>query len=198
MVATGLVKRLVTAIKKQRQSDQAETNGNLNAANMKIKRHLEFALARLRVTEHEHGQAVHREAPDDAEGVKVRKKSNVATADEDGQNLQRNDDVDDAIAGAESRMRLPEPRAENAVLGDAIEHAIRADDGGIDRSSQDECAHHHNENVKDQAGNQRPVQTHRQPADQVFEVTLPNAVGDDHHGEERNQRSEDQAINEND
>ncbi len=36
MVATGLVNRLTTAIKKERQRDQAEADRNLHAANVKF------------------------------------------------------------------------------------------------------------------------------------------------------------------
>ena len=51
-------------------------------------------------------------------------------------NLQEDDQVDDAVGGAESRMWLAEPVGEDAVFGDAIEDAVGADDGGIDRAGQ--------------------------------------------------------------
>src|SRR5580704_11899706 len=105
---------------KQRQRDQAESYRNLHTPNIEIKWHLEFAHPRPGVSKHEHRQAVHREAPDDAEGVEVCKKSDIAAADKNGDNLQQDDDIDDAVASAESGVRLPEPGAENAVLGNAV------------------------------------------------------------------------------
>jgi hypothetical protein len=52
--------------------------------------------------------------------------------------------------------------------------------------------------VKDEARDQRAVQTHRQTTDQILQIVLANAVGNDHHRKERNQGSEHQAIDEND
>src|SRR5580692_2389779 len=72
---------------KEGQRDQAEADGNLHAANVKIKGHLKLAHPRPRVSKHEHGQPIHREAPDDAERVEVRKKSNVAATDKNGDDL---------------------------------------------------------------------------------------------------------------
>ena len=45
---------------------------------------------------------------------------------------------------------------------------------------------------------ERPFEIHGQAADQIFEETLADVVGDDHHREERNQRGEHQAVDEND
>src|SRR5690348_388163 len=128
----GLGEKIGDGYEKQRQSDEAQADRNLNAANMEIKRNLEFALAGPGVAEDENGQPVHRETPDHAEGIQVCQKSHVAAADEDGEDLKPDDDIDNAVAGAESRMGLAEPRAENSVLGDTIEDAVRTDDGGID------------------------------------------------------------------
>src|SRR2546430_10413112 len=38
----------------------------------------------------------------------------VATTNDNGNDLQRHDDIDDAIAGAEALVRLPEPCAERS------------------------------------------------------------------------------------
>src|SRR4029077_10448841 len=104
----------------ERQRDQAEADGDLHSANMKIKRYLELALPWPRVPEDEDGQAVHRKTPDHSESVEVCEKSDIAAAYENRDDLQCDDDVYDPVAGAESRMRLPEPRAENTVLGNAV------------------------------------------------------------------------------
>src|SRR5580658_8708373 len=113
---------------KEGERDQTEPDRNLHAANVKIERDLKLAHSRPGVAKNENGQAVHRETPDDAEGIEVRKKSDIAAADKNGDDLQKNDNIDDAVACAEPRMRLPEPRTENAVLGNAIQHTVRTDD----------------------------------------------------------------------
>ncbi len=42
-----------------------------------------------------------------------------------------------------------------------------------------------------------PDQVHGQPTDQIREEVRANRVGDDHHGQKRNKRCEDQAVDEN-
>jgi hypothetical protein len=50
---------------------------------------------------------------------------------------------------------------------------------------------------KRQSRNKRPRQTHRQAANQVLEIVWTDAVRNDHHRKERNQRREHHAVNEN-
>src|SRR5580704_16420576 len=57
---------------KKNKGDQAKADGDLHAAHREIERHLKFALAGIGVAQHQYRQAIHREAPDDSEGVKVR------------------------------------------------------------------------------------------------------------------------------
>ena len=95
-------------------------------------------------------------------------------------------------------MRLPEPGAEHAVFGNAVQHAVRAHDGRIHRARQDQGAHDDNEPVEYQAREKWSFQVHRQPADQVFEEVLADVVRNDHHGEEGNQGGKNQAVDKND
>src|SRR5215472_17379314 len=94
---------------KQGKSDQAETHGNLHATKIKIKRHLKFALARIGLTEYQNSQPIHRETPNDAEGIQVGQKSHMTTTDDDGKKLQRHHDIDDPIAGPKLWMWLAKP-----------------------------------------------------------------------------------------
>src|ERR1700691_3612496 len=194
----GLGEQVGDGNQEQRQRDQAQAHGDLHAADREVERHLEFALAGIGVTQHQHRQAIHRETPDDPEGVKVGEKGDVAAADHDGGDLQQHDNVDDAVAGAESGVRLTEPLAHHAVFGNAVQHAIRAHDRGVHRPSKNQRAHHNHESMEDQARDERTLEAHRQPADQILQKALANVVGNDHHREEGNQRSENQAVNEND
>src|SRR5258707_10587063 len=96
---------------KKCQRDQSKPERNLFSTNRKVERNLEFALAWVGVAQYQHRQAVHGETPDHAECVQVRQEGYVAAADENGDDLQNHDDVDDAIAGAKTRMRLAKPVA---------------------------------------------------------------------------------------
>ena len=105
----------------------------------------------MRVAEHEDGDALHREAPNHAESVQVAKEGDVAAAGNDGEDLEDHDEIDDAVRRSEARMRVPEPVGEYAIFGDAVQDAIRADDGGIHGSGQNQRADHDDEHVEDQA-----------------------------------------------
>ena len=43
----------------------------------------------------------------------------------------------------------------HAVFGHAVEHAVGADDGRVDRAGQDQEADHHHEGVQQQPGRRR-------------------------------------------
>src|SRR6266852_290215 len=149
---------------KQRERNQSESHRNLDAAEIKIEGNLELALARSRVTQNQHRQAIHREAPDHSEGIQVREESYIAAADKYGENLQAYDDVNDAIARAIARVRLPEPLSEDAVFGNAIQHSVGTDDCCVHCASENERAYHHDEPMKNQTGNQGSLKAHGQAA----------------------------------
>ena len=56
---------------------------------MKIQRHAVFAIARMRVADHEHRDALHGETPDHAERVQVGEKRHVAAAGDDREDLEK-------------------------------------------------------------------------------------------------------------
>src|ERR1700693_1316756 len=115
----------------QSKRDQTEANRNLYASDGEIERNLEIALAGAGVAKNEHGEAINRKAPDDSEGVEVGEKGHIAATDDDGYDLKKYDDVDDAVAGSKTRMRLAKPVAQYAIFRHAIEDAIRTNDGGV-------------------------------------------------------------------
>ena len=94
-------------------------------------------------------------------------------------------------------MRLAKPVAQHAVFRDAIQDAVRTDDGGIHGAGQNQGADNHDEPVENQPRPDRPLQAHGQAADQVFEEALAHIIGNNHHREKRNQRGEHQAVHEN-
>src|SRR5713101_4875724 len=104
--------------------DAPQPHGDLHATEMEVQRNLKFTLAGAGVAENEHREAIHRETPNHAKGVKVREKGHVTMADDDGDDLQRHDDIDDAIACAEALVWLPEPFAEHTVFRYPVEDAV--------------------------------------------------------------------------
>src|SRR5712671_5238897 len=58
----------------QRERNQSEAHRNLHAAEIKIERNLELALAGSRITQNQHRQAIHREAPDHSKAYKFARK----------------------------------------------------------------------------------------------------------------------------
>src|SRR5882762_2844411 len=104
----------------QRERNQSEAHRNLHAAEIKIERDLELALAGSRITQNQYRQAIHREAPDHSEGIQVREEGDIAAADQNGENLQAYDDVDNPVAGSKARMRLPEPFRQHTIFRNTI------------------------------------------------------------------------------
>src|ERR1700759_4356584 len=52
--------------------------------------------------------------------------------------------------------------------------------------------------MEDEAGDKRPGEIHGEAADEIFEEALADVVGYDHHGKKRDERREDQAVDEDD
>ncbi len=100
----------------------------------------------------------------------------VSATDDDGDDLQRHDDIDDAMARAEPFVRLPEPGAEHAVFRNAVQHPVGADDGRVYRARQDQGSDNNDEAVEYQADDKWPLKIHRQSADQVFQELLAHTV----------------------
>src|SRR5712672_3457220 len=133
----------------QRERNQPEAHRNLHAAEIKIEGNLKLALAGSRITQNQHRQAIHREAPDHSEGIQVREESNIAPADQNGENLQAYDDVDNSIAGTKARMRLPKPFRQHAIFRNTIQNAIGTDDCGVHGTGENKRAHNHDKSVED-------------------------------------------------
>ena len=57
---------------------------------------------------------------------------------------------DDAVGGAVLRMGFPEPARQDSVFSDSVQHAVRADDGGVHRARKDQHPGEHDERVERQ------------------------------------------------
>src|SRR5262249_23053522 len=108
------------------------------------------------------------------------------------------DNVDYAVARAEFWVRLTEPGRENTIFGNAIEDAVGTDDGGVDGAGENNGAYDNDEYVENDACEERASKVQGEAPDEVFQKALADVIGDDHDCEERDERSEDQAVNEND
>ena len=180
----------------QRQGDQSESDRDLAIAPSEIERHLPFARLGEFIAQHQHRQRLHRKTPHHAERVGLPEQIDVAAAEQDRHDLQADDEVDEAVGGAEFAMRMAEPIREDAVLGDAVQHAVRAEDGGVDRPGEHDGADHDDERVEQQSCRHGARQVHRQAADEIVEELRPVAVRDQHHGEKGNQRREQHRVDE--
>jgi hypothetical protein len=120
----GLGEEVHDGDQQKHQRDQTEPQRNFHAADFEIEGHAIFALAGMRVAQHEDRDAFGREAPDHAKRVEVAEERDVAAARDDGDDLHRHDDVDQAVRSAVLAVRLAEPIAEHAVFGNAIQHAV--------------------------------------------------------------------------
>ena len=95
----------------------------------------------------------------------------VAAGQHDRQQLQADDQVDDAVAGAVAMVRFLKRRSQHAVFGHAVQHAVGADDRGVLRSGQNQHARPTRRKPwKAKRAQRRADQEHRQAADQVAEV----------------------------
>src|ERR1019366_1235385 len=176
--------------------DHHQAERDFGLADEEIERHLPIAVARLLVAQHEHTKRFHGETPDHAEGVSLAEHHDVAAADHNGEQLQPDDGIDEPRGGAEGFVRVAEPLGEHTILGHAVEDAVGADDGGVDRAGEDHGADQDDESVEEQAERDGADQVHGKAADQVVEILGPGGIRDDHHGEEGNQRGEDHTVDE--
>ncbi len=60
------------------------------------------------------------------------------------------DEVDQAAGGAVFAVRLTEPIGQDAVFGDAIQDAVRTDDGGVHGTRENERTDEHDKGVEQQ------------------------------------------------
>ena len=84
-------------------------------------------------------------------------------------------------------MWLTEPGAEHAVFRDTVENTVRAQDGGVNGAGENESSNDHDKSMKDEAGNVRALKVHGQAANQILQVILAFAIGNDHDGEKGNE-----------
>src|SRR5262249_4429427 len=153
----------------------SEYDGYLHFADANVPRHLPLAVSRAGVAQHDHRKRHEREAPHHAEGIQRAQEVDVTAAGHDGEDLQPDNQVDDAVAGAEALLRPLEPRRQNTVFYHAVQDAVGADDRGVQRSRKNQRADQYHEALEHQPHAVRTDDAHGQPADEVGEVSRPDA-----------------------
>ena len=83
--------------------------------------------------------------------------------------------IDDAMGRAEFAVRLPEPVGQHAILGNAIEHAVRSHDGRVHGAREDQRSHRDDERMKAEPQRERAHQIHGQAANQILQI-LPRTL----------------------
>ena len=179
----------------EHEEDRDEAEGNLGFADADVRRNLPAAFAVIFPAENEHGEGVEGEGPDDAEGICLAEHDDVSTRGEDREHLQDEDEVHDAVAGAEGLMRLAEPVGEHAVFGDAHEHAGGADHRGVDGSGENEEADDDDEDAEGDAEKLGADHEHGNAGDEVVLVNVGALIcRDEHGGEQRDSAGEDERV----
>src|SRR5882724_781021 len=177
------------------EEDGGDADGDFGFSDGDVGRDLPSAFAFVFETQDEHGEAVESEAPDDAESVGFAEEVDVAAAVEDGEELKDHHHVDNAVAGAVALVRDSEPVGEDAVLGDAVEDAVGADDGGVDGTGEDEESDDDDESAEGEAEDVGADHVHGEAGDEVVLVDGDaDGVGDEHHREQGSEAGEEEAV----
>src|SRR6266571_7753626 len=174
-----LGKEVDDAESEKRNGDEGQADGDFQVSKLQIQGHTEFAFSGLLVAKHQHGQAFHRETPHHAKGVGFAEHKDVPPAQDDGEELEDHHEIEDAMGSAETAVRLPEPLGKDAVLGYAVQHAVRPHDGGVDGSGEHQDADDDHQRLEGQPQVVRADKIHGQTANQVSEVLWANRVRND-------------------
>src|SRR5579864_1258168 len=174
--------------------DGRQPNRDFKFPNLDVGRHAPSAFAFVLEAKHQHGQAVKREAPNDAKSVSLTQHVNIAAAEDNREQLQADDQIDNAVAGAELLMGTTEPVGKHAVFRNPVQHAIGADDRGVDGPGKNQETDHNYKNAKYQLQNMGADHEHRHARDQIVFIDRDaDIVGNDHHGQKGTDAGKDEA-----
>src|SRR5262249_17125452 len=121
----------------QRRSKQGKADGYLTLAKLQVEGDTEFAFfSGFRESQDKHSQRLHGKAPHHAKRIGFAKQEDVAAAQYNSQYLQAHQEVDNPVGGPKASGGAPEPLRHNAVLGNPVQHSVRADDRSVGRTRQ--------------------------------------------------------------
>jgi len=93
-------------------------------------------------------------------------------------------------------VRGAEPIGQDAVFTDAVQNAVGADNGGIDGARQHEEPNDYDERLEEKFQSHRADEIHGNATDHVIEILWSHTIRDDRVSKERDQRCEQQRIDE--
>ena len=193
-----LCEEIDDAERSQRNGNEREPKRNLGVPNVEVQRHTILSFPRFFIAEYQNRQSLHREAPHNAKRVSLTQHENVTTAQNDGYQLQRDHQIENAMRRSKLFVGPAEPFGENSVLGNSIQNAVRADDRCVHCPSQHEDTYDHDKATKGKPQRQWPSQVHREATDGIVLKSCTHRVRNNHHREERHACGEDQAVEKND
>src|SRR5205085_7358661 len=95
--------------REQKRRDDAESERDFVSVEPDVERHLPLALAPVFEPQHEDGQPLEGERPDDAEGVRLTEHVDVSARADDSQQLQYDYQVNHSVGRAVASVRRSEP-----------------------------------------------------------------------------------------
>src|SRR5207244_362583 len=103
-------------------------------ADFEIQGHPKCPFAAVLISKNQYRQTFRRKAPHDAERICFTEEKNISTAEHDREDLQSDDQIENAMGGAECPMRMAKPLRKNPVFGYPVQYAVGSDDGGVHRA----------------------------------------------------------------
>jgi hypothetical protein len=91
----------------ERQCYKSQAQRKFPASDPEIQRYLPLRFFRLPVAQNQNRKSLHRETPDNAEGIGIAQQLNVSPGQDDGDDLQDYDHRDDVCGGSEYFVWIP-------------------------------------------------------------------------------------------
>src|SRR5205823_3480236 len=102
--------------REQNEKNRSQAEWNLVSRNMEIWRNFPASFSFVLMAQNQHRQAVESETPDDPECVGLTQDIHIAAACENSEQLEKDDQIDDAVRGSKAWMRLSEPVGEDTIF----------------------------------------------------------------------------------
>src|SRR5262249_5166084 len=181
----------------QHQENQNEAKGYLDFADAQVERHPVLARRLILEAQDDHRQCFEDETPDHTKRIGLAQNYHVPHAEQYNRQLQTGNQDQQPIGSAILGMRFQEPVGQHTIFRDAIQHAVRANDGRVDGARKDHEADSHHKELEKQLEDGWAQNVPCQPGKQVTAVELhADFVGDHQHGKETDAGRQDETVNE--
>ena len=175
---------------------QADRDVNVVVTEINGEHPLAFLVAPAEAENDQRGR-VEAHAGQHAESVSLAQQEDVAAGDQYYHHLYDGDDVHYPVRGPVFLVQVAEPVVQDAVLGHAVEHAVGAHEGGVDRPHQHQHAGKDHQHLHAEPAPVGALQLQRQAAEQVFRVLAGDKIRRDYQrGDKGKQAGEQHAEDE--